>query len=206
MPPKVTFTREDIEDAAFKLFASGGISNVTVRKIASLLGSSTAPIYTNFSSMDEIRRVLTDKALKLLLAYTGRSYTEDSFLNIGVGLLIFARENEILYRSLFLESNSFQEVYDRLYDENLRRMKQEKSLSMFNEEDLRAILDKMSVYTMGLAAHLCAGFLKDTSDEWFVRTLLEMGDDVIGTAAYKRGILKGTTPEGGHCHETHHTD
>ncbi|HOP72674.1 MAG TPA: helix-turn-helix domain-containing protein [Thermoclostridium caenicola] len=204
MPPKILFPREEIENAAFKLFASGGIRNVSVRKIASLLGSSTAPIYSNFSSMDEINKVLTEKALGLLLNYTGRKYTEDPFLNIGVGLLIFARENKVLYRSLFLESNRFQEVFDRLNEENLVRMKQDESLSVFNEDELRSILDKMTFFTLGLAAHLCAGYLKDTSDEWFIKTLYDMGDDVLRATAHKKGKPGCTTPEGGHSRETHH--
>lgn len=201
MPPKIMFSKEEIEDAAFKLFSQGGIQNVSVRKIAALLGSSTAPIYTSFGNMDEIRDILMDKALKLLLTYTAKTYTFNTFLNIGVGILIFARENKMLYRTLFMENNQYQSVFDRFYEQNLIRMRQEKILSMFVEQDLRAMLTKMTIFTLGIAAQLCAGMLKDTSDDWFITTLLDVGDDVIGATAFRSGKIDEYIKLGGECKE-----
>ena len=170
----------------------GGIYNVSVRKIASLLNSSTAPVYTSFTNIEEIKNMLLDKALSLLSTYTEKTYTHDTFLNIGVGLLIFARENNILYRTLFLENNHFRNIQVAFSEVNLKQMKKERSLSLFSDSELSAILDKMTIYTHGLAALLCGGMLENTDDAWFISKLEEMGEVVIGDMAYKKAnaILK----------------
>lgn len=202
MPPKTVFSKDEIQEAAFKLFAQGGLQNVSVRKIASMLGSSTAPIYTSFGNMDEIREMLMEKALGLLLAYTEKTYSTNPFLNIGVGMLIFARENKMLYRTLFLENNQYKPVLDRLYEENLKKMRKDEILSQFSESALRSILDKMTFYTHGIAAQVCAGMLGDTSDQWFISNLDEMGGDIIGAAAYRAGGMDAYMKLEGRCNDS----
>ena len=47
--PKVKFTKEIIVEAAYELMKIEGFNNLSVRKIAKYLKSSTAPIYFNFN-------------------------------------------------------------------------------------------------------------------------------------------------------------
>ena len=93
MPPKQHYTKEDILDAAFTLVQEEGLPGLSVRRIAERLGCSTAPVYTYCRDMEEVREAVMEKALRLLMDFTDRSYTDDVFLNVGVGLLAYAREN-----------------------------------------------------------------------------------------------------------------
>ena len=51
MPPKVTFTKEDVIQAAFEIVQKRGVKLFTARRIAKKLKSSTAPVYSHFKSM-----------------------------------------------------------------------------------------------------------------------------------------------------------
>ena len=55
MPPKTIFLREDVINAAFELVKKSGFRDFTARKIAEELNSSTAPVYSCFNSMDELK-------------------------------------------------------------------------------------------------------------------------------------------------------
>lgn len=190
MPPKTIFSKEQIIDAAFDIFKEEGIESITVRKLADRLNSSTAPIYTSFGNVEDIKKQLLDKALILLLEYTEKEYTKDIFLNIGMGLLEFAKEYKTVYRTLFMENTKYKHILKEFDEKNLLQMKKEKQLSIFEENDLVSMLHMMFVYTHGIAALLCAGMLEDESREYFKRVLLEMGDCVIGSFIYRRGLME----------------
>lgn len=190
MPPKTIFSKEQIIDAAFDIFKEEGIESITVRKLAGRLNCSTAPIYTSFGNVENIKRQLLDKALILLLEYTEKEYTQDIFLNIGMGLLEYAKEYKIVYRTLFMENSKYQHILKEFNERNLLQMKKEKYLSLFEENDLVSMLHMMFVYTHGIAALLCAGMLEDESREYFKRELAEMGFCVIGSFAYRRGLME----------------
>ncbi len=189
MPPKTVFTKEQIINTAFGIFRDEGIESLSVRKLAARMNSSTAPIYTSFKNIEEIKQQLLEHALDILSSYTEREYTGDIFLNIGLGLLEFARDNRTIYRKLFMDNSEYKHILKRFEERNLRRMKKAEHLQIFSDEDLAAMLGMMSEYTYGLACLLCAGMLESESREFFAKKLDEMGSCVIGAFAYKRGLM-----------------
>ncbi len=189
MPPKTVFTKEQIMDTAFEIFKEEGIENLSVRKLAERMRSSTAPIYTSFENADQIKQQLLGHALEILTDYTEREYTGDVFLNIGLGLLQFARDYKSVYRKLFMQDNKYGYILRKFNERNLIQMKKAEHLKYFGEADLTSMLKKMSTYTHGLAAMMCAGMLEDESCEYFMKELSEMGSCVIGAHAYMRGHI-----------------
>lgn len=189
MPSKIVFTKEEIINKAFEIFKNEGIDNITARNLASQLKCSTAPIYSNFQNIDEIKQKVIENAFDILLAFTQKEYTNNKFLNIGVGLLIFAREYKRIYKSLFMENDSYKFFMKDFEISNLKIMKNEQSLKILNDEDLIQILNKMHIFTHGLSSFLCADMLMDTSNEYFIETLDEVGEAIIYTTMLKRGKL-----------------
>ena len=61
MPPKAKYTRENIVDAAFEVARKGGLDAVMARDVAQKLGTSTSPIFTAFSSMEELKALVSEK-------------------------------------------------------------------------------------------------------------------------------------------------
>ena len=56
--PKVKFTREDILKATYDILKQEGIKNISARKIAHKFKGSTAPIYANFKTIDELKEII----------------------------------------------------------------------------------------------------------------------------------------------------
>ena len=55
MPPKARITKREIISTAIILVRENGAGSLNARAIASALGCSTQPIFSNFSSMDELQ-------------------------------------------------------------------------------------------------------------------------------------------------------
>jgi hypothetical protein len=131
-----------------------------------------------------------EKSLILLLSYTEKEYTKGIFLNIGVGMLEFARDYKIVYRTLFINTNEYQYILKEFNEINVQQMKKEKRLDIFGETELRSILETMYVFTHGLASFLCSGMLEGDSKEYFIRMLNEVGGAIMAAYAYKRGSFE----------------
>jgi AcrR family transcriptional regulator len=189
MPKPVTFTRESILIAAFDIFALEGLQAISARGIASRIGASTAPVYSCFSSIDEIRSELMQISLRRLLEYTEKEYTPDYFLNIGVGLLEFVKDYPRVYRAMFLEEEGNREIFEQFRLKNRVQMRKEPTISAFSEAQLENILAKLTVYTHGLAALICANMLDDTSTGNLIALLDDAGSAMIGYAAFRAGKM-----------------
>ena len=122
MPPSITFSQNDILNAAFQLVRKKGVAELTARKVAQMAGSSTAPVYSYYKSMDELRDAIFDKALNLLRAYISRPYTETYFLNIAVGVCYFARDEQHLFKATFLTGKIAKKFVDEFFYELLEKL------------------------------------------------------------------------------------
>ncbi len=116
MPPQTIFSREKILNATVELIQKKGLGAVSARSIAAEIGSSTAPIYSYFPRMEELHRDVTVMLAKKLTVYMEKEYTSIRFLNMGIGMTIFARENPNYYEALFMTSNRLRDVFREIDD------------------------------------------------------------------------------------------
>ena len=79
MAPKIKISKEDIVNASIELVRTGGDDALNTRAIASYLGCSTQPIFSNFSSMEELKLEVVKKADELCAAYTQREIESGEF-------------------------------------------------------------------------------------------------------------------------------
>ncbi len=180
MPPKTVFTKEDVVSAAFEVARQQGIKALTAREVARRLKSSTAPVYSNFQSMKLLEREVIKKAKDLLLEYMTKPYTERVFLNMGVGYACFAREQCSLFRALYLEKSNYKDIIDDLEESMRVQMAKDPRFTTLDDQDRFSLLDKMWIFTHGLATMICVGLSEDQSDEYIIKTLKDVGSAVIG--------------------------
>ena len=185
MPPKVVFTREDVIQAAFDFVREEGLKKLSARKIARRLKSSTAPVYSQFSSMKELELEVLRKAEDLLLQYTREPYTERVFLNMGTGYVFFAREYSELFRALFLGRGVSRDVVEDFNDFIREDMLKDSRFVAMPANDRDVLLQQMWIFTHGLAALVCVGLVEDDSNEHIIDTLLEVGTTVVASALAK---------------------
>lgn len=182
MPPPTQFNKEAVLSAAFQLVREKGLGGLTVRQVAKRLGSSTAPVYSAFGSMDELERQLVYRAHLQMMEYSARPYTERAFLNMGTGICVFSREEPWLFRALFLESAHIKANIERLLDTLVEAMRQEPQFAEMPRGARMALLTKMWTYTHGLATMICLGVAEESGDEFIIRSLSAVGRVVTEAA------------------------
>jgi len=194
MPPKTKYQRDDVLKAALDVVEESGIGALTARNVALRLGSSTAPVYQHFSTMDDLELGVVRQTQKLLLEYTSRPYTDRVFLNMGTGIGMFALEHPLLYRALLLGSNSYADVVREILDSLEAGLIKDKRFTALSQTERHVLLTKMWTFTHGLASLICVGLIENCDREYIVRTLMDIGADVIGATLAKHAAESRDTP------------
>ncbi|MCP4132239.1 MAG: TetR family transcriptional regulator [bacterium] len=191
MPPKTVFTREDIISAAFEIVKKGGFKDLSARKVADQLNSSTAPVYSYFSSMDDLKTEILSKAEAIMLEYSMRPYTSSVFLNMGTGLSLFSRDNKELFRALLLESNDSKEMLKNFLKSLAKELDRDELMSQLSGKYRQEVLERMAIFAQGLASLICAGMIDNVDKKFIISTMYEIGKDVIDVALIKSGKKPG---------------
>ena len=188
MPKKVVFSREDVVSKAFEILKEEGLNSITARNIAKKLKSSPAPIYSYFSSMNDLKEELIDIAKDQFLSYLQNSYTDMVFLNVGMGIVVFAREEKKLFGSIFLKNNSYRDIIDGFKKIVFREIESDPRFKKISHEKTMWLIEKCWIYAHGLATLVSTNFIKDTSDEYIKKSLLDLvilSEHVLGDKAYE---------------------
>lgn len=188
MPPRVTFSKDDVVNAAFEIIKISGFRDLSARKIADRLGSSTAPVYSSFESMESLKKEVILKAEKIIRSYLLEPYTKSVFLNMGTGVILFAMENKELFRVMFLDNNISAEFLKDFMDSLTRELDRDELVSLLPHEDRKEILRRMGIFSHGYASLICSGIISQVTKKDIISTMYNMGRDVIGSALLKNGI------------------
>ncbi|UCC44087.1 MAG: TetR/AcrR family transcriptional regulator [Candidatus Zixiibacteriota bacterium] len=187
MPPKTKFTASDVITASLEVITNYGLDGLTARHLAAELGSSTAPVYSNFETMKDLERAAIRQARDLLLEYTSRSYTDRIFLNMGTGIVIFARDHPRLYRAIFLKRPDFADIVREFLETMRTEMVKDLRFASMPAEHRNTLLNKMWIFTHGLASLISVGLADDSSDRFIIDTLQTVGTTIIKDALTEAG-------------------
>lgn len=105
MPPRARYTPRLILDAALAQTRDEGVDSVTARSVAAALGCSTAPIFTQFESMEALHDQLHAQIVGLFaqrVEREGASAHDDPLIAAGIGWARFAQHEPMLYEAIFL--------------------------------------------------------------------------------------------------------
>jgi AcrR family transcriptional regulator len=128
---------------AIELIHREGIDKFSMRRLAAHLGMSTRPIYYYFKNSADLYAAIATEVLAELQKFTSASYTADSFLNSGVGYVLFARELPHYYHTLSLQVIWPQQSFtSNDVDDHMRS---------HASAELIKIYDIMKTYTIGMA-------------------------------------------------------
>lgn len=173
MPPKPKCTREQIVDVAFALAREGGMDSVVAREVGVRLGTTATPIFTFFSTMDELKQAVYRRTLEDFTAYLGeaRSYTP-AFKELGLRFVEYAVHNPHLYRLLFSDHFPYRENENSVADEIMAvaepMLEESERTFRLPKEDTVDLLEKMLIFTSGLITkflHAPAGYSREKIGE-----------------------------------------
>jgi AcrR family transcriptional regulator len=182
MVRKVVFSGDDVIKAGLAVMDKDGVENLSARRVAEELGASTAPVYSNFANMDDLVRAVKLEAVGVLLDLTRQKHTEDAFLNMGVGVLEFARQHPLLYSALFQQANDECEAGPGVMMELLERMAVLPDLKHLMPVERIILLRKVAIFTHGLATHICSGLPPGIRWEDLLLLLEEVGGAIMADA------------------------
>lgn len=179
MPPKVIFTKNDVVAQALQVVREEGLNSLSARKIAQKMGSSTAPVYQWFNSMDELLEPVMVKIKSIAMEYMAKKYTGRHFLNIGMGFAIFARDERELFKAFHLENKTHRHLIDEMFVELREDMLRDPRFAEMPAQDRGKLLDKMWTFTFGLSTQICFKTIQNPSNDFIQRTLIETGTIII---------------------------
>lgn len=113
MPPKVKITQQDIVQAAIALVRTGGAVALNARAVATALGCSTQPIFSNFRTMEELQEATIAAAYELYLSFIKReveSAVYPPYKAMGMAYVRFAAEEKELFKLLFMRDRTGEDL------------------------------------------------------------------------------------------------
>lgn len=161
MAPKVRITKEEIVEGAIELVRQGGELALNARNLAAALNCSTQPIFSNFSSMEELRMVVITQIDQLCNQYIKReveSGVYPAYKASGMAYIRFAKEEGELFRLLYMRDRS-QEAGSKemeLGDEMESILQDSTGLSGAEAEFFHL---EMWAFVHGIATMFATGFL-----------------------------------------------
>jgi AcrR family transcriptional regulator len=179
MPPTTRYDRDTIVEAAFEIAKERGFSAISTRVVAKRLGCSVAPIYQNFTTVDELLAAVVERVMamsgELLAAQTG----PNPFENMGKASLAFARDYPALFREMALEPNDYITPHEQIEDVMAGVMASDPELAGWTDSARRRLFLKMRVFQLGLSAMVANGHLPSWMDEKAAEELLlETGEEI----------------------------
>jgi AcrR family transcriptional regulator len=152
MPPKTRFQRSDIVEAAITIARDEGLEAIKARRVADKLGSSVAPIYDNFATIDELVRAVVEHAMAISRSLLAEQQGESVFENIGRASLAFARSYPMLVRDLALKPNPWISDSEQQDHTLVEMMAEDPELAGWSRDERRRLLLQMRAFQLGLMA------------------------------------------------------
>lgn len=190
MPAKVIFDKQYIIDSTYDLIAKVGHKDLTARSIAKHMKASTAPIYNCFNSIDELVEECLSLGLKKLIDSTNTEYADQLFINIGLGIITFARDNPNMYSAIILDQVFFKKVAEKEIKKLMNEAKNDPRFIEINLSDLDELMDKMWTYIFGLSTFVALGLINNLENSEILRRILNISSLFIGDALYGAKILQ----------------
>ena len=185
MTKAIKIGREQITQAAFDMVKAEGEKVLNARSLAKALGCSTQPIFSNFSSMDEIKKEVIRQAEGLYTQYTVEEMQRTdipSYKSSGMAYIRFARQEKQLFKLLFMRDRSTEIIPSgEILQPIIEIIKQSTGLS---QEKAYLLHLEMWIYVHGIATMVATSYL-----EWEESTVSSMLTDVY--QGVKDRFLKG---------------
>lgn len=190
MPPKLKVTREQIKEASMNIAATSGIEAITAREIGKRLNVSSRPLYSIFSSVDDLKREIVADICDFFSAELSKDRdSSDDFFKVGLNYLDFARNHREFY--LILHSTGLKYMDDRLKSARDIIVEQIRNKSdyyaEFTKEEMSDLYRKMGIFTHGLADMLARDTSHSISEEYARQLIFETGGALVRDRLASKG-------------------
>ena len=139
---------------------------------------STQPIYLEFKNMDDLKESLFIKIETYLRdEIFGKEITGNPMIDMNLNYVKFATEEKVLYRSLYLEGHSGDEMLNQFsHDLFMTNINQDPKLKDLDDEMKNAIFSGTWIVATGIASLKSGGLINPTDDE-----IIHLINDVVSS-------------------------
>lgn len=103
MPRKPIYSKEEIAEYGLKIVREQGMDSLTAREMAKQLGTTVAPVFVHYPTMEELKQDVRALAQNVYREYIHRGLkAEVPLFGVGMQYIRFAKREPELYRLLFL--------------------------------------------------------------------------------------------------------
>ncbi len=161
MPPRTRITKEDIVKTALMLVREKGEEAINARSIASALSCSTQPIFSNFFTMEEVRREVIGAAYEAYLSFLLSEVESEKYppyKAYGMAYIRFAKQEKELFRLLFLRDRTKEDISPSPpdFEESVKMIMRANGVT---EETARRMHLEMWAAVHGIGTMLATAFL-----------------------------------------------
>ena len=162
MPPKVRVSKQDIIKASINIIRENGVDALNARALATYIGCSTQPIFSNYISMEELKRDIMETANKIYHTYLEEDMSSGKYpmyKSSGMAYIRFAKEEKELFKLLFMRDRS-KELIENEFDEETQRIVviMQKNIGL-SYEKAKEFHVQMWIYVHGIATMLATSYL-----------------------------------------------
>lgn len=184
MPSSPKIPKELILEYALKILIRDGYTALNIKSLAKEIGCSTQPISWHFGNMDGLREALAKEALyyanQKLSPYSENCI--EAFLQIGYSYVNMAFDEPNLFQFIYMgESKQYcRGDFNSILTDNGNAVLIE-GLSQYlhvDKGDVGKFVQRMVVYTHGIASLIAVGVLQGTKEEVY-KMISEMGIDLL---------------------------
>ncbi len=161
MPAKAKFSRDEIIAVALSVVREEGMEKLTSRKLAGKLGSSSAPVFTVFRDMTEVKDGVKEEARRIYRSYMERALLKDiPFRAVGEEYVHFAYDEPRLFQLLFmngLNATSLADVLPALEESYQKVISSVMDIYHLDVQKARELYGHLWIYAHGMACLTATG-------------------------------------------------
>lgn len=168
MPPKPKFSRDEIIDAALDVARERSLEEITAQTMSDHLETSASPVFTYFSTLEDLRKAVSERAFEIYSGYEKRGLSmTPPFRGLVLEYMHFAMDEPSLFRILFMRKGKDMDIHARLKEEGQSSAVLTDISERFriSQEEGAWLYENLWLYAHGVGTMCAAGAIRFSEEE-----------------------------------------
>lgn len=183
MPPRERVSKEQVLNTAFVMTRQNGFEELTARKLAEQLHSSTQPIFRAYDNMEMLKRDLFYKSAVFFSDYmlSKKSSGQPQYLTMGMAYIELAKSERHLFKLIAsIEDYESSDIRDFLQGESSELPDKLPDTTDLDEKQKRELFRMIWMFTHGVATLVTSNRV-NISDKEIKRLLMKAYEGFLDT-------------------------
>ncbi len=183
MPPHERVSKEQVLNTAFRMTRENGFEEVTARKLAQQLNSSTQPIFRAYANMDMLKKDLFFKSAEFFSDYmlTQKADSQPVYLSMGMAYIDLAQRERNLFKLIAsIDDYGAEDIREFLQGESSELPERLPDTGEMDGTHKRELFRMIWMFTHGVATLVTSGRVAMTNAE-IKKTLMKAYEGFLET-------------------------